>query len=78
MEEVRKLPSTQGIANPLGKSRRERPRGKDEDGLEKKRNRQTQEEKDRADAPDPENRDNDPREQAPEEEKRGLLLDEKA
>jgi hypothetical protein len=78
MEKLRKLPSTPGIANPLGKSHRDRPKGKDEESLEKSRKRRKkQEPKDNARL-EVESSETDSRDQAPEENERGQLLDEKA
>jgi len=77
MDKVPKLPSTHGIANPLGKSRRDRPKGREKDAAEEEKRRR-KEEWERAAMPDPEESDRDPGEEAPVEEKRGLLLDEKA
>ncbi len=78
MENVKKLPSTQGIANPIGKSRRERPKGRDDENLEKARKRRKQQEQNEAQRFEQDSSETESRDQAPEENERGQLLDEKA
>jgi hypothetical protein len=78
MEKLQKLPSTPGIANPVGKSRRDRPKGRDEENLEKSRKRRKRETVNEAEYHDSRGEEQDSREQAPEGDERGRLLDEKA
>ncbi|MBC8367560.1 hypothetical protein H8E52_09130 [bacterium] len=78
MEKLRKLPSTPGIANPLGKSHRDRPKGKDEENLEQSRKQRKRREPTDDSRFELESSETDPRDQAPEENERGQLLDEKA
>ncbi len=78
MEKLRKLPSTPGIANPLGKSHRDRPKEKDEEDLVKSRKRRKKKEFKEDSRFELENSETDSRDQATEENERGQLLDEKA
>ncbi len=78
MEKLQKLPSTPGIANPLGKSHRDRPKGKDEESLEKSRKGRKKQEPKEDSRFELESSETESRDQAPEENERGQLLDEKA
>jgi len=79
MEKLRKLPRSPGIANPLGKSRRDRPKGRDEDRFEKARKRRHRpEDEDEASGFPRATGDSTSRDPSPEDVDNGHLLDEKA
>jgi hypothetical protein len=77
MEKLNKLPSSPGIANSIGKSNRDRHKGRNEEDLEKARKRQKKENRDEAASHDQFGGEPDLQEQASEGNERGNILDEK-
>ena len=77
MDKVQKLPDSQGVASPLGKIRREHPRGRNKMLLEKEKKRREHEDWEAVMRQELDESDHDTADDAPEESHRGHLLDQK-